>query len=557
MAASLPVPPPLAMPFANIGDKNTIPILNSGGGASLTEGFPPITAVPISAGGIPPSREDMNGMAYVATFPEYFLQMGGYYTFDENVASAIQGYPLGAVLTYYDSGARVVRQLRSTKPNNYDNFIVSSAYIGQSWQDVTPVEVTGRQYFDIFFALTTEAPFGAVPLDGRTLSKDDYPGFYAEAVSRKAAGTIPTATIAEYSAAISTYGQCGSFVVDEAAETVRVPTITAFVQAGTPGTIHSAGLPNISGYFGGNVDDGVFNGAFYDKNVYAWGNNGMEGGGQIGFDASRSNATYGKSDTVQPKSVEAKLYIQVIEGNVSGGEGITADEAIEVISSAGGMFENQPISTTVGQCELNLTSSGFSASAGQCEQILSSGAWGLSAGLCGLTFTSGGFVVDCGDGKWTFGLNSSSRPYVSYEDQTVGSASINFTTDSGSLHISSVLGTEQTITITSGGVALDGVPFMLQLVDVVNTSATSASFAPEPGKRYTFKQSLTALTVTSVAASEKQTEIVFTAGSGIAVDLPGDLDVMPVGGVVYTSGGHYIINIANGLAIIGEYTPGA
>ena len=79
----------------------------------------------------------------------------------------------------------------------------------------------------------------------------------------------------------------------------------------TPGTMVEAGLPNITGTFDGNVDDGDVEktGAFYKTSSSFSGSNGHEGGGIIGFDASRSFAIYGNSDTVTPLTYTVRAYI--------------------------------------------------------------------------------------------------------------------------------------------------------------------------------------------------------------------------------------------------------
>ena len=70
------------------------------------------------------------------------------------------------------------------------------------------------------------------------------------------------------------------------------------------GTTAEAGLPNITGVFSRKVNNSYgFKGAFYEmelgeKTSGEYGSTGYPSG--VGFDASRSNAIYGKSDTVQP-----------------------------------------------------------------------------------------------------------------------------------------------------------------------------------------------------------------------------------------------------------------
>ena len=77
-----------------------------------------------------------------------------------------------------------------------------------------------------------------------------------------------------------------------------------------------AGLPNIVGYFG-PVDDSTYVGA--KSGPFAKGaavsydatSSGSGSGGRIAFDASLYDATYGGSDTVQPRATEMYLYFYV------------------------------------------------------------------------------------------------------------------------------------------------------------------------------------------------------------------------------------------------------
>ena len=97
MASQLDQPPILVKPFANNGDKNTIPEDATGTqAASLEEGFPSITSTPISQGGIPPQRTDFNGLGYLLSSQFFYLQNGGSFTFNQDVSDAIGGYPQGA-----------------------------------------------------------------------------------------------------------------------------------------------------------------------------------------------------------------------------------------------------------------------------------------------------------------------------------------------------------------------------------------------------------------------------------------------------------------------------
>ena len=84
----------------------------------------------------------------------------------------------------------------------------------------------------------------------------------------------------------------------------------------TAGTVKEAGLPNITGSFGylRAVIDYSYevSGVFYDNGIikkHDDGNYWTTGRG-VGFDASRSNPIYGRSDTVQPPAVTVRYFIK-------------------------------------------------------------------------------------------------------------------------------------------------------------------------------------------------------------------------------------------------------
>lgn len=87
----------MAQPFANSGNKNTIPETNDGteGLASLESGFPQITEKPLASGGLPPTRKDFNGILnWLAAFC-FYQQGGGLFTY-----SATADYNTPAVVMH-------------------------------------------------------------------------------------------------------------------------------------------------------------------------------------------------------------------------------------------------------------------------------------------------------------------------------------------------------------------------------------------------------------------------------------------------------------------------
>ncbi|WP_313449656.1 hypothetical protein [Atlantibacter hermannii] len=96
------LPKLLPVPFASSGSKQDIPVASqigvSGGRASYTDGFPPLTRTPIAAGGIPPFGTDFNGVLNDITSAIRWAQAGGGYRYDSTFSSSVGGYPLGAIV---------------------------------------------------------------------------------------------------------------------------------------------------------------------------------------------------------------------------------------------------------------------------------------------------------------------------------------------------------------------------------------------------------------------------------------------------------------------------
>lgn len=121
MAGSITELPKIQQPFANAGQRANIP--NSATGtnrASMQEGWNSITSTPIDEGGVPPNRLDFNGLGYLATVLLYFMQQGGFITYDSTISGYLGGYPKGAILWVVDNGVPQYA-VRSTIANNTNN----------------------------------------------------------------------------------------------------------------------------------------------------------------------------------------------------------------------------------------------------------------------------------------------------------------------------------------------------------------------------------------------------------------------------------------------------
>lgn len=203
----------------------------------------------------------------------------------------------------------------------------------------TKKELSGaKNIFEVFYSMSTATPPGAFPLwTGEWIRgcATLYPDFYKMAVQYRSSGQIRVLDNAAYESELTTYGECGAFVIQ--GNDIRLPKINNYLRSYTTvldvGKTLPAGLPNIEGRVGGLMfwDDRFqtservtrqgqqywtteyANGAFKKTLVYR---GGAAAGSESGFcngymDASWSNKIYGSSNTVQPPSVQVALYIQV------------------------------------------------------------------------------------------------------------------------------------------------------------------------------------------------------------------------------------------------------
>jgi hypothetical protein len=100
------IPTKFQIPFASSagsGYIRTIPqssqIGITNGAASLTDGFPPLTFLPVGSGGVPPFGQDFNGILNEITQWIQWQNAGGLVTYDSVFSTAIGGYPKNALLS--------------------------------------------------------------------------------------------------------------------------------------------------------------------------------------------------------------------------------------------------------------------------------------------------------------------------------------------------------------------------------------------------------------------------------------------------------------------------
>lgn len=353
---SLQLPQILENYIALYGTKNAIPSDDTGTYlASIATGFPDITMKPVSDGGIPPAGGDLNGFLNLLSQFYFFNQNGGTYTFSQDVSSVIGGYPMGAVLWY--NRDRIHTQVVSNIENNTSDFTTDPSLIGDSsypWSYVDskvnnmPVGVIVQSDFP----MTT---LGMEPLNstdyttGKVLTNVNelYPDFWnlcvenkKKAVNKDSRYSRYNHTDAEYNDELSSKGFCGFYVINETNKTVRLPYYgNAFIQGSDGSTVDkSAGLPNITGR--SQAQDGYIrtsqtaSGAIGPLISVKGSSRTGDGGNTAAyftFDASKSNAIYGASNTVQPKSVSVFYY--VVCGNTVGKSALIETSSCQTVNN--------------------------------------------------------------------------------------------------------------------------------------------------------------------------------------------------------------------------------
>lgn len=102
------IPAKFPVPFADSAGGayiRAIPTAPAGAGeANLEEGFPPATFTPLSGGGVPPAGADFNGLFNQITAWNRWQAAGGPIYWDSAYATAIGGYPAGALLNSTTAG---------------------------------------------------------------------------------------------------------------------------------------------------------------------------------------------------------------------------------------------------------------------------------------------------------------------------------------------------------------------------------------------------------------------------------------------------------------------
>ncbi len=135
---------------------------------------------------------------------------------------------------------------------------------------------------------------------------------------KEKASTEVFTTEADWQTSYTTYGECGKYVYNSSANTVRLPLYSSYftntVNPQNLGTLTEASLPNIKGAFNHETTGGTATGAFSIGSSIA-GQNAAPGGDAdhlIEFNAGNYNSIYKDSaTTVNTQSIKQLVYIVV------------------------------------------------------------------------------------------------------------------------------------------------------------------------------------------------------------------------------------------------------
>ena len=159
-------------------------------------------------------------------------------------------------------------------------------------------------------------------LNGQVISQTQFVSFTNKVKS--AVALFPSLATTEENwqseKALSKFGQVGKFVIDDTAQTIRLPSVVnpqGLLGLSGIGNLVNESLPNIKGLLIGENEglQGCFNTTTTDSSKNALtSDSSSPARGEIQFNASRSSSTYQNNAPVQQEAVQYPYYIQVATG---------------------------------------------------------------------------------------------------------------------------------------------------------------------------------------------------------------------------------------------------
>lgn len=212
-------------------------------------------------------------------------------------------------------------QYAPTAATNAANSATASATSAQAAQDAlndvqgliaTPI---GTIFQSIYVDESLDI---ARQLNGQLISSTKFTGFrsWLNTVQTATPNLFTTETNWQAEKTNSKLGQCGKFVVDDTAGTIRLPCVVnaqGLVDLALIGGIKAESLPNIKGELGACLFAN-YSGAFQQTQSSTPLTSGQGATYYGDFDASRSSSTYQDNAPVQQEAIQYPYYIQVATG---------------------------------------------------------------------------------------------------------------------------------------------------------------------------------------------------------------------------------------------------
>jgi len=268
--------------------------------ASWSALFPQLTALPLSAGGRAPKREDFNGLLRAFGQWAFYFMQGGVPSWESGIA-----YTAGSFARHNGTTWTALKDSKGVEPAE-----------GEYWHALSNFYTAGSLKTDL---LNMVYPVGSIYMSAVNISPAAFLGGTWQAIEQ---GRMLMAAGSSWQAGTTGGAAYHTLTVQEMPAHDHSATETAagahshgastgsagahahsgstnstgnHYHTGTTssagGHSHTRGSMNITGTFDGNVDDdnkGGKSGAFYTTGRQIYGANGDDMGGVIGFDASRS-----------------------------------------------------------------------------------------------------------------------------------------------------------------------------------------------------------------------------------------------------------------------------
>lgn len=260
-----------------------------------------------------PYRQDRNAVDFVTTSQLAYVFQEGLPEYDANTT-----YYKGSWVKGLDGGAYAIYE--SLSDDNIGNDLSDE----ENWEAKS--FGGGLEIGDIGIAPLgiNEAQNKRRYLNGQVISQAQFVSFTNKL--KDIVRTYPSLATSEtnWQATVtnSKLGQCGKFVIDDDAGTIRLPkvvNIQGLSDLALMGSIKAESLPNITGNTqvlnGSNYREDEWDGCFYGESVTAVSyNRDKYAAPKIHFDASRSSSTYQDNAPVQQEAVQYPYFIQVATG---------------------------------------------------------------------------------------------------------------------------------------------------------------------------------------------------------------------------------------------------